>query len=258
MANRLYLQVHGSKTVFDFPLIEDINIETASQFQTWGGLVPSLDAGTDMVNNMAAAAGTIRNEFITFKNMFDLPRWTKTDPIKFTTKLSFYTKTDPKKDVFDKMKYIMSLSILTKNSNQTFTVPGIGARNIGDMLSQGKDAEVNSLYKAAQKSENQYGTAKETFDYKSKIISLEIPGVIYLNYAFITTCQPIISKQKTEKGYPLWGEMNITFSGLFPASDQIFSNTEIAVTQFKSPTTSTSSQSNLPLQKGAVIGGVPL
>jgi hypothetical protein len=236
MANRLYLQVRGSKTIFDFPIMADIQFETTSQLQSWGQLVPSIDSATDIINTISAATGEVRGNMLGAKNMFDLPRWSQTDPIKFSTELSLYTKTDAKKDVFDKLKYLTSLCILSQNSDGTYTVPGVSSRNVADMLVMGSTSPVKSLYRESQKADSKPGAvAKETYEYKSKIFALEIPGVIYLNFAYMTSCNPTVSKQKTEKGYPLWAKLMVTFSSLFPASDKVFADAEVAVNLASTP-----------------------
>ena len=232
MANRIFIQIVDTKTILDIPLLEDVTFEVTSNFSTWGELAGPLNAGASIIKNVSAGAGSIRSEFLSGLNLLDVPRWIGTDPIKFTTTLAFYTQTDAKKDVFDKMAYLMSLSMLTKNKDGKFTVPGIGARNISEMLDQGGVVK-KSLYADIKTGNSDKATKtipdETDFSYKSKIITIEIPGVIYLDYAFISTCVPTTSKQKTENGYSLWGNLDVTISGLFPANSNILKNTETAV-----------------------------
>jgi hypothetical protein len=230
MANRIFLQIVGTDPILDIPLIEDVTFEVTSNFSSWGELAGPLNTAAELGRRVTAGAGSIRSNVLKGLNLFDVPRWVGTDPIKFTTKLAFYTQEDPKADVFDKMAYMMSLSMLTKNKDGTYTVPGVGARNISEMLGQGGTTG-RSLYADVKTSGGPTKTIPDEtdFSYKSKIITLEIPGVIYLDYAYITTCTPMISKQKTESGYPLWGNLDVTFSGLYPANSKIFENTETAV-----------------------------
>ena len=51
-----------------------------------------------------------------------------------------------------------------------------------------------------------------------RFVSVEIPGVIYLEKAIIESVRPTISKEVTESGFPLWMLLEITFEGMYPAN----------------------------------------
>ncbi len=232
MANRIYLQIVGAKSIFEAPLIEDVTLELGSGFQTWGDLAPGLTSFLDLIKNIPAATGKISKEMTNIMNLFDVPRWTKTDPIKFQTKLAFYTQTDAKKDVFDKVAYITSLCILTRDPNGVYVIPGANVTHLRNLLDNKEDSKVSSLAWQTQLNAKSSSVPKESdFQSQSKLVSVEIPGIVYLSHAFVMTCTPTFSRQKTEKGYPLWGHVDIQLCGLFPASDQMFKNVEVAVNQ---------------------------
>jgi hypothetical protein len=228
MANRLYLQVSGSNKIFDFPVMEDITYETTSKFTSFMEFSSWMDMGTKVVNTIGAATGRIGTTLGGLRNVMDVPRWQGTDPVKVTMDLMFYTQTDPKKDVHDKMKYITSLNILTREGGE-YIVPGVNAKTSAMLAAYGSNMKATKSLYLKSKEIGPKLSKSETYDYNSKIVSLEIPGVLYLTHAFIVACQPTVSRQKTESGYPLWGKLNVQFSGVFPANTQMFDDVETAV-----------------------------
>ena len=58
----------------------------------------------------------------------------------------------------------------------------------------------------------------------AKLVSLEIPGILYLELAVIERAIPTFSKQITDSSYPLWAIVETTFMGVFPADDTMFTD----------------------------------
>lgn len=237
MANRIYIQIIGSNKIFDTPLLEDVTIETESSLSSWGELAPALNSLKDMLVTVGGASGNLTSGILNISNAFDLPRWNKTEPVKLSPKLAFYTKTDPELDVYYPMALLQSLNILTKNSNGTYTVPGVHVQNINQILSKLNDEPPKSLQSQASLL-NTLATKRanlpdeKDFENNSKLIAVEIPGVIYLPVAMIRACTALYSKQRTESGFPLWGNLEVTITGLYPASDQIFKDTRKVLQKF--------------------------
>jgi hypothetical protein len=236
MANRIYVHVHGTQKILDMPLIEDVTFEIGSEFSTFGELSSSISRGADILKIVDSTTQKISSDKLTSYTALDVPRWIRTHPLKLNLKLAFYTQTSAEKDVFNPMTFLMSLSILTKTQSGSYALPGIGLKNISnaldldnsDLLKSG-----SSLQSAVMQEPNvANGVTLEDTDFPGlqKLVSVEIPGMVYLQNAYIVTCTPILSKQKTDKGYPLWGNMDIVISGVGPATTEIFRNVKTALT----------------------------
>jgi hypothetical protein len=80
---------------------------------------------------------------------------------------------------------------------KSFSVPGLSVSEIT------KNSNVNN--KKAQS------------NVKSKLVDIWIPGIIQLKNAYIASIAPTYSRQRTVMGFPIWGILEIQFSGLVPA-----------------------------------------
>jgi len=191
--------------VLVFPLQDDLKMEVGSDMSTFSDMFPGLESFVNTITSYSAAlTGSQSEGMLDLANMFDVPRWQKTKPISFNLTLPFYTITNPIKDVYNPMKLIMSLTVLTKLQNGVYSVPGLSAISIQQA-----------------KKKNQKEGAHE-FGKSAKLISVKIPGIIYMPYAIITKASPTYSKQLTKSGYPLWGTLEIDVQGLYPALDTDF------------------------------------
>lgn len=204
MANRLFMQDHAdSSKLFNFPLTKDPMLEIESQFSSFGEVIPSVN---DFLNAstlaMTGAGGQVDAGLLKFKNLFDIKRWTKTDPIRLTVDIQLYTQTNPKEDVYRKAYQLMEYTMLTKDSTG-YIVPGMSLASLKDFQTN-KEAGVQ-------------GTSS-----KAKLICLWIPGIIYLPRAIIEKVQPTFSREVTESGFPLWAELNLSIESVFPANTEFF------------------------------------
>ena len=206
MANRLFLQDHANASkLFSFPLTKDPMIEVGSTFSTFGEEFPNvvhyLDIGTQF---MAGGMGEIGKGWLGFTNLFDIKRWSKTDPVNITVDLQLWTKTDSKKDVHDAALSIMEYTMLTLEDGM-FILPGMSLASLPDF--QGNDYS---------------GTSS-----KAKLVSLWIPGIVYIPQAMIVKSTPVFSKEITEAGFPLWAELNMHIESIFPANTEFFSTINV-------------------------------
>ncbi len=209
MSNRIFIQDYNRlDDVMDFPLMDDVTPEFQSQFGSFSDVVPKfsdlLDFGTIA---SAGTTGGVDESVLASKNLFDVPRWKKTDPIKYLAKLIFHTKDDPQNDVFIPMKNLISYSILTYNEDKTYSVPGISLASVKSFQSD--------------KGESQ-------FSKNAKLLSITIPGIIALPVAIIEKATPTYSKEITESGFPLWGQLDIQVTGVFPANTKNLDDAQIA------------------------------
>jgi len=217
MANKIFIMNYNDYTDVDiFSITEDIGIEAISKFSSFSEVVPTFSDVIDQATSISAgAAGSVGAGLLESKNLFDIPRWKGTDPAKLIVKLFFENKTDPRADIFAPMTKLMGYNILTKNQDNTYQVPGISLNSLESFRKTGLNS--NTLAK------------------NSKLLSIAIPGVIYLPIAILERATPIISKEITESGFPLWGQLDCSFVGAFPATTEIFEEAEIWANSFAIP-----------------------
>lgn len=220
MANVIYIQIvetsKGQKektltlsksknNVMVFPLMEDLQMEVRSDIGSFSEMFPTISGFLEKATSyLAGATGKMSEGILDLNNLFYVPRWTGTKPIRFTVKLPFYTISDAQIDVYEPMKKLMALSIISYDEKtKQFSVPGIFA-----------GALKQTSYKA--------NTQQKDFLQSAKLVSIKIPGIIYMPLALIESAQPTFSKHLTENGFPLWGILDTTIMGLYPATDTMF------------------------------------
>jgi hypothetical protein len=208
MANRIFIQDYNrQKSPMDFPLLDDPTLEAVSQFGSFSDVIPKAAEILDTVTLASSgSSGQVSAGVLSTKNLFDIPRWKKTEPVKFVAKLIFDLKKDPDNDIFYPIQQIMSYSILTSNSDGSYSVPGISLASVS----------------AFQSSGGQNGLAKN-----AKVVSVGVPGIIHLPVAIIERVSPTFSKEITEAGFPLWATADVTVSGVFPANTKNFDDARI-------------------------------
>lgn len=223
--NSLYIiyDAGGKQEMLQSPITEDFQLETVSEFSTFAELCPTIDT----VMNLATAyeggsSGGVGGANLTIRSILDAPRWIKTNPTKITLDMHFYLETDPLKDVIEPMVTLLSLHILTKGKDGRFKIPGIYAGNVNQIsaLINGKVEKTAELKTDAEKMalEDTKSRLKDLSRVDNKVISVFIPGVVYLPYAYIHSIQPTYSKQTTQSGCPIWASANLTISSLIPSN----------------------------------------
>lgn len=237
MANYARIQLLNTKYVYKFPLVEDPTLEVGSSFTSFANMIPSLAELTNLVvGTTSGLSGSVSTGVLDLQSKIDTLRWEKTDPVKVNCTLFFYTKTNPKEDVFDQVNLFLNTIVLTKKGDKYYT-PGISLHSLNYIISKdrGKSentTESSSLAKGATGASNSYTKGAEALsDTRSKLFSVEIPGIVYIPVAVLYSVQPIYSKQVTESGYPLWAKLECVFSGVIPATYDNFklASTDAAV-----------------------------
>jgi len=216
MANRIFIQDYNRiEDPMDFPLLDDPNLEILTQYGSFSDVIPKAADILDTVTlATAGTGGEVSSSILASKNLFDIPRWKKTEPIRIVATLVFDLKDDPENDIFEPMRKLMSYSMLTANTDGSYTVPGISLASV----------------KAFQTTGGEGGIAKN-----AKLISAGIPGVIHLSVAIVERARPTYSKEITESGFPLWGKIDISIAGVFPANTKQFDDAKIVAMAFKLP-----------------------
>jgi len=211
MANVIYVDANDNKGFSPgFPLLDDVQITLNNTYQSIGDLVGGLNDVVNMGKQYVSVwDASLPGELATFSNVLSFPRWQNTDPIKINVKLLFYVGWDKsikgsKNDVIDAMNFFIERATLSVKGNK-LVVPGV---SLGEVLST---SNITSEEK----------NRREKLSNQSKLLKICIPGVIYMGHVFIETIAPVYSRQKTKEGYPIWGTLDIQFSGVTSA---MFSN----------------------------------
>lgn len=202
-----------SNDIMVFPLIEDLKLDVSSGMGKFSDMLGGLNTLIQNAQNIIGGiSGSTSAGLTDLGNMFNVPRWTHTNPIGITgLKLPFYCIEDGYKDVVEPMKKIMSLTILSvdpANKNK-FIIPGISATSL----------------KVTTRNSNK-PDANNSISTSAKLVSVKIPGIIYLKVAMILRASPTYSKHLTKSGYPLWGELDCDIISLYPALDEMFARKE--------------------------------
>ena len=215
MANKIYIKplfesaTSENKTMV-FPLTEDIAFDVSSDLASWSDMVPGIELLGKIQQVKSGFSGQLSDGLLNLQNMFDAPRWEKTNPIEFTVSLGFYLIDDAYKNIFKPMKELMGYSILSRDKKGNIIPPGLFLPAASATRIKGiKDKDAQS--KASSKSMR-----------TAKLISLKIPGILSMQYAMIKSTNPVFSKHITESGFPLWGTLELNIVGVRPAFDTDF------------------------------------
>jgi len=231
MANSIHIEIQGpkEKQYFTAVLQENPTMEVGSEFSSFAELAPEFaNLATVVTAGFSSMGGSIGKGMLSLGAKLDIPRWTKTNPIKFNTTLTFYCKSSAYDDVWLPTNLLLSCAILSYDeSTGQYLTPGSNLANMGSL---GKNGEkLNALEQEALIQSNRklnddlQGSMKPpsagNWKTLSKICSFWIPGVVYVPMGVIRAAQPTYSKQCTKEGYPLWSKLEVALEGLYPAMD---------------------------------------
>jgi hypothetical protein len=213
-----YTMESGETIPLEYPIYEDFQIEANTEFSSFAELAPTIDSLVNLGNMVSSTGGGVGPAGLGLRSILDAPRWQKTNPVKITIDMFFYTKEDPVKDVLFPINTLLGAHVLKKSSDgKRVLVPGINA---------GNSKEIDKIIKNIGKEEKAAFIDEAGGEDKLKkflsgqynsIFSVIIPGVVYLPAAFIFAIQPTYSKQVTAKGYPLWAQANVQIQSITPA-----------------------------------------
>ncbi|HPJ86801.1 MAG TPA: hypothetical protein PLU55_01670 [Candidatus Pacearchaeota archaeon] len=240
--NRLFVEVLKSNIQPEsFLLQEGFTIDAKSEFSSFGELLPG--GITNLVNlaiSYSSTGSTVGAGTVYMSNVMDLKRWMKTYPASINCTLKFYTREDVVTDVWLPMNFFLSLGILSRIEEGTgdkkrgsFVTPApslgscgqISRALNGDISTTATPKEKKPLSEFLSSNAKQAGFGLDFSEIKSKILSVLIPGVIYLPYCFVEEVTPTYSNQvvvaDNGKEYPLWGEIQLRLSGIYSAIDDM-------------------------------------
>jgi hypothetical protein len=213
--NKIYIKPSdGNFPAQTFSIQDDPIIEAVTEFSSFADLAPTISTMVDTLNAASTSSGSVSQGGLSLRTILDAPRWSKTNPIKITTDIFLYTQDNTYENVIVPFHFFEKLHILQKDKNGKVKVPGLNATNVTKVLDSMKKTKVDSSYGVPSLTSLKNAIKNNTFN---SIVSVAIPGVVYLPMALIASLSPTFSKHTTKKGYPLWINLNITFQSMTPA-----------------------------------------
>jgi hypothetical protein len=189
-----------------FTLLDMVQIENISEYFSLSTVCPELSRLVTIAGKASAGiTGGIGGGLLDFTNIMDAPIWQNTKPLSIVLKLGLFTETDAYKDVWKPSIDLIGMSILTKQPNGQYLAPGLNLNNLKDFMGGAK--------KKADAEEQFMG---------AKLVSIDIPGVVYIPVAVVNRVTPTYSKQITDQGYPLWVDLDCQFTGTIPATTEFY------------------------------------
>lgn len=205
----------GAPDLLVVEIEEDIDLNIKNSFGTGEDFLPRSAKGIlDLAKSVQGLSGS-RGGVTSILNTFDMPVWTETEGFKVKLSATFYTDDNPLFNVIVPTYGIISICSLSpvfdKDTNRLvgIAVPGVNFGNLGIALDKATDKDRET---AAQENRNKVN------DPNVKLISLNIPGVIYLPSAYIPELRVTFSNQMTEYNIPLWTKLEMEVNGFRPAN----------------------------------------
>ena len=190
--------------VMSFPLQEDVKIDVTSEILSWSDQAPAVDM-VDKLQAVSTARGSVNEGLLDLTNMVNAPRWQKTNPLEISLTLGFYLIDNPYEDIYKPIKKLIGYAVLSRDKEGRIIPPGIFLPSVAETQMQTGDGPKKSA---------------------SKLISLKIPGILFMKVAMIRNATPTFSQHITESGYPLWASLDVTITGLLPAFEDDFNADE--------------------------------
>jgi len=235
--NRIYIQpLETGFQPFQFLLSGDFNVEAQSEYSSFGELLPGgINDVITAVLGFQGIGGETGTGTLYIHSVIDMKRWTRTNPITITCTLKFYVKENVLTDVWYPTNLFMGMSILTRKSEgdeTAFYTPGPNLSSlkvVSETLKGDKSANVSgAIYNVNNKGLNSIRNVEDfKFPYKTKLVSILIPGVIYLPAAFIEVATPTFSNhvvtlpEDDGREFPLWTNLELKITGITPATDDM-------------------------------------
>ena len=223
MANIIYIDFKDNDGFLDFPLLEDVQVTLENEYEALGDLVPSLGDLMGFATTLQTlGGGGMSTGVAKMNNLIAFKRWKNTNPLKINVKLLFYIQRDAYSDVILKMNKFIERATLSFDGEGKISVPGL---SLSQIMQRTDAKQQNSLGISADQ--------QSSFSTRSKLVDIIIPGTVQIPDAFMESISPSYSRQITLQGVPLWGMLDIQFSGTIPATyDNNFNkvpNIEISV-----------------------------
>ena len=234
------------REIIILPMAEEISPKIETSFKSPREYFPSIFTEIESLMKLFSTGNGERSQSGNLSDFLDVPLWDKTMPLTLDLKFQLFTETSPYNDVMRPAMGLSSLNMLSpmgaKNKDKAkFAVPGISFDSI------------KGAFKSEKSGISAGDDSKVDIRRESKLITLEIPGVLYLNYAFIEKADPVFSNEVTASGFPLWCDLTLTVKSVRPANTNMFayasnisrsSNAEQARIQFQNDLQKSQSTTN--------------
>jgi hypothetical protein len=225
LADQLTFEQTGGaeKIVLEGQLMEPPKYDVNTKFGTVGDIIPGSVSGIfSLLQTFESIGGATANPNTTTSFM-NVPIWQGTDPLKVECKITFFTETSAYDDVWYPSMQLQGLTMITQNPNGAgYLLPGINTQNLQRGLSTNNTS--SSDESSANEADPPKSVEKAAFTSDAtaaKLISVYIPGILYLPAAFAEEVKLTFSNEITESGYPLWAEININFNSITPANSNL-------------------------------------
>jgi len=197
----------------DMEILEDIDMEVVSDFDTAESDIPF----AELLSSLGRINSLVSGVEPGILNLFKVPTWKSTQPLRIPLAPILYTKYNSLLDVYIPGMSLVSMSALKRIPNtNAYKVPGVYLGNLGGALKARDDAKpARNQVKTTAEEDVKIAAARSN----SNFISIEIDGLIRLDTCFLAGCKPKWSKQKTESGVPLWCALDMQIQTFLPASD---------------------------------------
>jgi len=254
--------------LFNYLINDDIQLSANSSYVTLNDLFNLNTAGDlvdKTISTEGAVKGVFSSQHAGYRNMFNYSLWEKTEPMNLNLKIVLYSKTDPLIDVMIPAYMIIGHAGLDKihsNGGVEFAVPGISfamsmylyKKSKYDLLTDEAlatmpQAEKDTLLKddmiyyekttitptggKIMKNPPANGNAKKNLNafnkpFNSKLFSLLIDGLVYLDKAYMKSVSVTFSKHTAKSSeeyngrnfsgdYPIWAELDVQIESIVPA-----------------------------------------
>jgi hypothetical protein len=220
---------------------EEFSLNLESSFQSIEEMLPSsVQSLASTFSKLQRVTGGVNAGFT---NLFGFQVWDKTAPVELNLEFMFNTVKSGWLDVWAPMaslcgQAILSIDVtatttqgddgsevLTFKEANTYRTPGVSLPNLG-FFQRAKDRQDKAKGDGASKSKTNGSSKNLPVDPNkpppnTKVVSIEIPGLVFLETALIKSAKPTFSKEITESGAPLWGKLDLSIQSVTPANDNL-------------------------------------
>jgi hypothetical protein len=240
----------------DIQLSANSSYTTLNEFFSMGELGSLIDK---TISTEGALTGVVKQSHANYRNIFNFSLWDKTEPMTINLKITLYSKTDPLIDVMIPAYLIMGHAGLDKildesSPEQRYAVPGLSfltamylynkhKQDYGILETESAKKEVSipeaskdQLVQSTDKGTSQKTVVKPNTKkgvntnnvVNSKILSLLIDGLVYIDKGTVKTISITFSKHTAKTSepnitgdFPIWAELDVQIESIIPATSNM-------------------------------------
>jgi len=213
---------HGIPLVID----GDVTISASSSFSPLmgsgsGGILGKLQQIGDVGRLMGFG-------FSAQFKQFGAQLWTGTDPFSINLTFTFYMgiidEFDAKKEVYDPVMDLQSLTLPTEGEGGNLISPGPSSLEV--LKETAETLQESQQSKQLNRIGTAFGVAvgrgqEEQSRKNMRQISLKIGNIIDIDYVVVKKAEPTWSSEVDENGYPIWATISMDIQSLFTATKEM-------------------------------------